>query len=75
MTDDLAAIDRRLGEIRAEIESIPRPIFWGDPDQIRLSHLREEERILAARMIACLGGEHPEKRVGTTRRYRVVELF
>lgn len=56
MTDDLVAIDRRLGEIRTEIESIPRPIFWGDPGQIRFSSLREEEKRFVAEMISIVTG-------------------
>ena len=56
VSDDLAVIDRRLGEIRAEIESVPRPIFWGDPGQIRFSSLREEEKRFVAEMISIVTG-------------------
>ena len=56
MTDDLVAIDRRLGEIQAEIAAIPRPLYPGDPGQIRFSSLREEEKRFVAEMISIVTG-------------------
>ncbi len=52
----MVAIDRRLGEIKEEMAAIPRPLFPGDPGQIRFSFLREEEKRLAAEMIAIVTG-------------------
>jgi hypothetical protein len=53
-SQELAAIDRRLGEIQAEIAAIPRPLYPGDPGQIRFSSLRGEEKRLAAKMISIV---------------------
>lgn len=55
-SQELAAIDRRLGEIKEEMAVIPRPLYPGDPDQIRFSSLRGEEKRLAAEMIAIVTG-------------------
>ena len=55
-SQELADIDRRLGEIEEEMATIPRPLYPGDPDQIRFSSLREEEKTLAAEMIAIVTG-------------------
>lgn len=55
-SQELAAIDRRLGEIEEEMAAIPRPLYPGDPDQIRFSSLRGEEKRLAAKMISIVTG-------------------
>ena len=54
LQEELGGIDRRLGEIQQEIAAIPHPLFPGDPDQIRFSSLRGEEKRLAAKMISIV---------------------
>jgi len=55
-SQELAVIDRRLGDIKEEMATIPRPLYPGDPDHIRFSALREEERRLAVEMISIVTG-------------------